>query len=158
MIRIFVIALFFMAISNNYMFDIDLKEVKYSEIDNSVIVVCDNLYCHDCLGSLKKIQHIWKDNYKTVLITKSRTSKRMALAIKKGFESKLHFDEIYFLKAKKYLGFSKLRVNNYEFAATPAIIIKENDSSIAIPSKTLFSSNYDTLSIKRILLKYLNSD
>ncbi len=122
--RLYVLFFILMVCSNNTLFDQNLNDVQFKNYNNTVFIVCDNLFCKDCLYNLNKVQHIWRNNYKTVLITKAKKDKKTIYGISKFFRKQLHFDEILFIEGERYFGFSTLCIDKYEFRQTPGLIVK----------------------------------
>ncbi len=140
-------------------FTINLEPFDIEQIDNSVIIVCDNLYCKECLEDLSSLQHLWKLDYKTILITKSVKNKPSAMVLSKMFAAKIDYDDIYFKETKNRLGFDSFELLNYNIGYTPSMIIIRNGKTTSISYKEMFQDNpRDTNHLKQIILTKLENN
>jgi len=135
------------------LFGINLQTVEYSEINNSVIVISDNLVCKDCLATIAALDSLWKAKYKTILVSSAMFNKESVYLIKNLFEDRIEFDEIYFDKKAKKMGFSVIKINDYTFDKTPALIIKINNKEKIIKFEEMFSGNNYKEKVKQLIEK-----
>ncbi len=135
------------------LFGINLQTVEYSEINNSVIVISDNLVCKDCLASIAALDTLWKEKYKTILISSAMLNKGSVASVKYYFEDIIKFDEIYFDKKAKKMGFSVIKINDYTFDKSPALIIKINNKEKIIKFEEMFSGNNYKEKVKQLIEK-----
>ncbi len=149
------IKFFFISLLLPGLFNSKLEVIDYKSIDKSVMIVCDHIYCKDCLSTIARLQYLWDKKYKTIFITKSKRKVSFTKNLINLFKDKLKFSEIYFVEANNYYGFSNLIVGKYEINRSPSIIIKKGEFEKYLSFDKMFTENYDSLSIKRILLKYI---
>ncbi|HPI20461.1 MAG TPA: hypothetical protein PKY56_08820 [Candidatus Kapabacteria bacterium] len=135
------------------LFGINLQTVEYSEINNSVIVISDNLVCKDCLATVAALDTLWSAKYKTILVSSAMFNKESVCFIKNLFEDRIEFDEIYFDKKVKKMGFSVIKINDYTFDKTPALIIKINNKEKIIKFEEMFSGNNYKEKVKQLIEK-----
>jgi hypothetical protein len=120
------------------LFNINLQEYDYEKIDDSVIIIINDLYCKDCLESISKVQSIWKEKYKTVVIAKSKYYESSTNYSAKFFKLKINYDEIYFVKSDKKNYNKSFQIGSFNIFKTPNIIIKSNGKEKILNYDTLF--------------------
>lgn len=135
------------------LFGLNLQTVEYSEINNSVIVISDNLVCKDCLATIASLDTVWKGKYKTILVSSAMLNKESVYFIKNLFKEQIEFDEIYLDKKEKKMGFSTIKINDYTFDKTPALIIKVNKKEKIIKFEEMFSENNYKEKVKQLIKK-----
>ncbi len=137
----------------SFLFGLNLQTVEYSEINNAVIVISDNLVCKDCFATIAALDTLWKAKYKTILVTSSMLNKNSVQSLKYLFEDRIKFDEIYFDKKAKKMGFSVIKINDYSFDKTPALIIKINNKEKIIKFEEMFKGNNYKEKVKQLIEK-----
>ena len=80
-------------------------------------------------------------------------NKESVYLIKNLFEDRIEFDEIYFDKKAKKMGFSVIKINDYTFDKTPALIIKINNKEKIIKFEEMFSGNNYKEKVKQLIEK-----
>jgi hypothetical protein len=139
------------------LFGLNLEPVEFAKIDKAVIIVCDNLYCKDCLEDIASLRHVWSPDYKTVIITKSIKNKQSAIMLSKLFESKIKYDSIFFKETKHRLGFDRFEIAGYLIENTPAIIVTDPKGIRYLSFKEMFQDiPKDTFKLKELILSTIN--
>ncbi len=138
-------------------FSVELDPIEMDKLDNSVIIVCDNLYCKECLYNISSLQYLWKSDYKTVLVTKSVKNKQSTVMLSKMFAEKIDYDDIYFKESKNRLGFDSFEILDNKIDNTPSIILIGRKKKIYLSYKQMFHDiPNDSTHLKKLLLEKLS--
>ena len=131
-------------------FTIQLNEYDTDTIDNSVVIVLDELYCKSCLDSIISCQELWKEKYSTVLLVRSKKLGAKVKYYATFYGLKIKYDEIYFYDEK-----TKKLFNKPITKKTPFLVIIKNGKKAVIDYHTLFNKKVNKPDISNVLETYL---
>ena len=139
---------------SSLLFDVNLKNVDESYLNNSVVIIIDGIYCKDCFTSLIDIRHIWKENYKTIVLVKIIKGKENARRYRSTLRN-YKIDSLLFFEQETYSKFPLYKFDKYEFSKSPSVLIFKDNAIEQVNYDDMFSSRIDTNAIKKVMLKKL---
>lgn len=126
-------------------FNLNLTDCYLKDYNNTIFIILNDIYCHDCLKSMDIALKDVDTTYKIIILRKSQRKEQSVWANYRHFEKKYRFDEILFFNIPKSREITKLDL--YDIKHTPALLIIKDNKENFIPYDLMFRFYYDNSSI-----------
>lgn len=151
MIRLFLISMLF----SFGLYDKNLKDCLDEVLDNSVVVVLDEVSCGSCFTTLMNISHIWRKDLSTSVVfkgVKDKLDTRRKTVFTRDFKQ---IDNIFFYERNLSDKHPQYSFGDMTLNISPNVLIYKNGKRKLITYEKLFPKNFDSNSVKKVMIKAL---